>query len=144
MSPRPANFATLGNVLALAKRPNVAAKVSAMPCYADDKTYPFRSAHPHIQRVFDAFGPKRTFWGTDLSRLPCSYKQGVTMFTEEMPWLKGDDLEGVRGRGVCDWLGWKIWIERPCGLSCMLSAARSHDQYAGVWSPVRPAALRTT
>ncbi len=102
------NFATLGNVLALAKRPNVAAKVSAMPCYADDKTYPFKSVQPHIQRVFDAFGPKRTFWGTDLSRLPCSYKQGVTMFTEEMPWLKGDDLEGVMGRGVCDWLGWKI------------------------------------
>lgn len=102
------NFATLGNVLALAKRPNVAAKVSAMPCYADDKTYPFKSVHPHVQRVFDAFGPKRTFWGTDLSRLPCSYRQGVTMFTEEMPWLKGDDLEGVMGRGVCDWLGWKI------------------------------------
>jgi predicted TIM-barrel fold metal-dependent hydrolase len=102
------NFATLGNVLALAKRPNVAAKVSAMPCYADDKTYPFKSVHPYIQRVFDAFGPQRTFWGTDLSRLPCSYKQGVTMFTEEMPWLKGDDLEGVMGRGVCDWLGWKI------------------------------------
>lgn len=102
------NFSTLGNVLALAKRPNVAAKVSAMPCYADDKTYPFKSVHPHIQRVFDAFGPKRTFWGTDWSRLPCSYKQGVTMFTEEMPWLKGDDLEGVMGRGVSEWLGWKI------------------------------------
>ena len=102
------NFSTLGDVLALARRPNVAAKVSAMPCYADDKTYPFKSLHPHIQRVFDAFGPKRTFWGTDWSRLPCSYRQGVTMFTEEMPWLKGDDLEGVMGRGVCDWLGWKL------------------------------------
>ncbi len=101
------NFATLDNVLALARRPNVAAKVSAMPCYAADKAYPFRSVHPHIERVFDAFGPKRTFWGTDWSRLPCSYKQGVTMFTEEMPWLKGDDLAWVMGRGVCDWLGWK-------------------------------------
>ena len=48
------NFATLDKVLALAKRPNVAAKVSAMPCYAADKTYPFRSVHPHIRRVFDA------------------------------------------------------------------------------------------
>ena len=83
------NFATLDKVLALAKRPNVAAKVTAMPCYAADKSYPFRSVHPHIRRVFDAFGPKRTFWGTDLSRLPCSYRQGVTMFTEELPWLKG-------------------------------------------------------
>jgi hypothetical protein len=70
------NFATLDNVLALARRPNVAAKVSAMPCYADDKTYPFRSVHPHIRRVFDAFGPKRTFWGTDWSRLPCSLPAG--------------------------------------------------------------------
>lgn len=102
------NFATLDNVLALAKRPNVAAKVSAMPCYADDKAYPFRSVHPHIRRVFDAFGSERTFWGTDLSRLPGSYRQGVTMFTEEMSWLKGADLEGVMGRGLCDWLGWKV------------------------------------
>jgi predicted TIM-barrel fold metal-dependent hydrolase len=101
------NFATLDKVLALAKRPNVAAKVTAMPCYTDDKTYPFRSVHPHIRRVFDVFGPKRTFWGTDLSRLPCTYRQGVTMFTEEMPWLKGQDLEWVMGRGVSEWLGWK-------------------------------------
>ncbi len=102
------NFSTLDNVLALAKRPNVAAKVSAMPCYADDKAYPFRSVHPHVRRVFDAFGPERTFWGTDWSRLPCSYRQGVTMFSEEMPWLEGNDLEAVMGRGVCEWLGWKV------------------------------------
>ena len=30
------------------------------------------------------------------------------MFTEEMPWLKGRDLEMVMGRGVCDFLGWKL------------------------------------
>jgi predicted TIM-barrel fold metal-dependent hydrolase len=105
--PEKENFATLDKVLALAKRPNVAAKVSALPCYADDKAYPFRSVHPYIGRVFDAFGPKRTFWGTDLSRLPCSYRQGVTMFTEELPWLSAVDKEWVMGRGLCDWLGWR-------------------------------------
>jgi hypothetical protein len=31
----------------------------------------------------------------------------VTMFTEELPWLSGCDLELVMGRAVCDWLGWK-------------------------------------
>jgi predicted TIM-barrel fold metal-dependent hydrolase len=101
------NFATLDRMLALAERPNVAAKASAMPCYAADKTYPFGSVHPYIKRVFEAFGPKRTFWGTDLSRLPCSYRQGVTMFTEEMPWLSGHDLEWVMGRGLCEWIGWR-------------------------------------
>ena len=102
------NFATLDKVLALAKRPNVAAKVTAMPCYAGDKTYPFRSVHPHIRRVFDAFGPKRTFWGTDLSRLPCTYRQGVTMFTEEMPWLAHEQLESIMGRALCAWLKWPV------------------------------------
>jgi len=101
------NFATLDKMLALAKRANVAAKVTAMPRYADDKAYPFRSLHGHIRRVFDAFGPQRTFWGTDWSRLPCSYRQGITMFTEEMPWLRGPDLDWVMGRGISDWIGWR-------------------------------------
>jgi hypothetical protein len=30
------------------------------------------------------------------------------MFTEEMPWLKGRDLELVMGRAVCGWLGWNL------------------------------------
>jgi hypothetical protein len=30
------------------------------------------------------------------------------MFTEQMPWLKGQDLEWVMGRGVCEWLNWKM------------------------------------
>ena len=52
-------------------------------------------------------GRKRFFWGTDITRMPCSYRQCVTLFTEELPWLKGNDLEQVMGQGVCDWLGWK-------------------------------------
>jgi hypothetical protein len=28
------------------------------------------------------------------------------MFTEELPWLKGDDLEKVMGKSVCAWWGW--------------------------------------
>ena len=26
---------------------------------------------------------------------------------EEIPWLKGGDLEWVMGKGICEWLGWK-------------------------------------
>ncbi len=47
------------------------------------------------------------FWGTDITRMPCSYRQCVTMFTEELPWLAGRDLELVMGQGVCDWIGWQ-------------------------------------
>ncbi|MEY4793705.1 MAG: hypothetical protein RL724_641, partial [Pseudomonadota bacterium] len=26
----------------------------------------------------------------------------------ELPWLKGQDLEWVMGRAVCEWLGWNL------------------------------------
>jgi hypothetical protein len=29
------------------------------------------------------------------------------MFTEELPWLAGNDLEWVMGRGICAWIGWR-------------------------------------
>jgi hypothetical protein len=37
----------------------------------------------------------------------CPWRPCVTLFTEELPWLKGRDLELVMGRAVCDWLGWR-------------------------------------
>ena len=30
------------------------------------------------------------------------------MFTEEMSWLKGQDVDWVMGRGICDWIGWRM------------------------------------
>ena len=100
-------FKEFDKLLALAKRPNIATKVSCYPFFTNDQ-YPFKKIHPYLRQVYDTFGPTRMFWGTDLSRLPCTYRQGVTFFTEELPWLKGQDLEYVMGRGVCEWLGWKI------------------------------------
>jgi predicted TIM-barrel fold metal-dependent hydrolase len=100
-------FADLPQLLAMAKRPNVAAKASALPCYSSE-AYPYRNLHARIRQVFDAFGPRRMFWGTDLTRLPCSYRQAVTLFTEELPWLPADDQELVMGRGICDWLRWPL------------------------------------
>lgn len=99
-------FADIEDMLALAKYPNVAVKLSGAPSYSSD-SYPYRNIQKYIRQIFDAFGPQRCFWGTDITRMPCSYRQCVTMFTEELPWLKGRDLELVMGRAVCDWLGWK-------------------------------------
>jgi predicted TIM-barrel fold metal-dependent hydrolase len=98
-------FEHLPQLLAMAKRPNVAAKASALPCYSSEP-YPYRGLHARIRQVFDAFGPRRMFWGTDLTRLPCTYRQAVTLFTEDLPWLAAADQELVMGRGICDWLGW--------------------------------------
>ena len=103
----PSAFTDLPAVCALAKHGNVAVKASGMPSLSADP-YPFRDLHPHIRQLVDAFGPRRTFWGTDLTRMPCTYRECVTLFTEELPWLKGADLEWVMGRGVCEWLGWPL------------------------------------
>lgn len=106
-----AAFAKNDELRALARFPNVAVKATGTPGYST-APYPFRNIHDHIHRVFDAFGPQRMFWGTDITRMPCSYRQCVTMFTEEMPWLAGRDLELVMGQGVCDWLGWERRTEK--------------------------------
>ncbi|MBV9201036.1 MAG: amidohydrolase [Alphaproteobacteria bacterium] len=100
-----AAFDDLPKLLRLARLPNVAAKASALPAYTSHD-YPYYNLHPYLCRVFDAFGPRRMFWGTDLTRLPCTYRQAITLFTEELPWLSPEDQEWVMGRGICEWLGW--------------------------------------
>ena len=97
----------VANVIKLARLKNVAVKVSALPCYVDEP-YPFPTLPPLVRRVVDAFGPERCFWGTDLSHLPCPYKQGVTLFTEEMESLTTNELEWIMGRGLAEWLNWPL------------------------------------
>jgi predicted TIM-barrel fold metal-dependent hydrolase len=80
-------------------------KATGTPAYSNAR-YPYKDIHGPLRRIFDAFGPQRFFWGTDITRMPCSYRQCVTMFTEELAWLSGSDLESVMGEAVCRWLGW--------------------------------------
>ena len=94
-------------MLPLAKDPNVAVKLSGAPSYSS-QPYPYRNIHQYIRQIFDAFGPQRCFWGTDLSHLPCPYKQVVTLFTEEIKSLSAFELEWVMGRGIAEWLGWPL------------------------------------
>lgn len=102
----PSVWDELPAVCALARHPNVAVKASGMPHWSQ-QPYPFADMGPHLERLFQAFGPRRMFWGTDLTRMPCTYYECIHMFTEHLAWLKGEDLEGVMGRGLCEWLEWK-------------------------------------
>ena len=100
-----AAFANLGDMLAHAKYPNVAVKLSGAPSYSSEP-YPYRNIHKYIRQIVDAFGPQRMFWGTDITRMPCSWRECITLFTEELPWLTGRDLELVIGDALCAWWGW--------------------------------------
>ena len=103
-----AAFEHLPELLALSRFPNVAVKAAGLPAYAVGEAFPYPSLSEPLKQVFDAFGPDRMFWGTDLSRMKCSYRECVEMLTTGLPWLKGDDLASVMGGGLCRWLGWRM------------------------------------
>ena len=98
-------FADLDILLGMAALPNVGVKVSSAPCYTT-QPYPFANLKPYLRRIFDAFGPKRCYWGSDVSRLPCSYKQAVDHFMQELDFLKGEDKAWVMGRALSEVLRW--------------------------------------
>ena len=101
-------------LLALAKHPNVAVKATGLPGYSAEP-YPFPTMQGYLRQVFDAFGPDRVFWGTDITKMPCSWRACVTMFTEELPWLGADDKRLIMGAAVRAWWGWPAAGEPPSG-----------------------------
>jgi len=99
-------FRDLDKLLALARRPNVAVKSSALPCYTNE-SYPYPGLQRYVRAVYEAFGPRRMFWGTDQTRSPVGYREGIALFTEHTPFLAAEDKEWIMGRGICEWLDWK-------------------------------------
>ena len=93
------------NLLKLAKYPNVAVKATGAPGYSGE-AYPYPIMQGYLEQIYDAFGPHRTFWGTDITKMPCSWKDCITMFTEEARWLNGNDRALVMGDAICAWWGW--------------------------------------
>lgn len=92
-------------LLALAKYPNVAVKVTGAPGYSGEN-YPFPIIAGYVRQIYDAFGPDRMFWGTDITKMPCTWHQCITMFTEEMPWLSDSDKALIMGEALSAWWGW--------------------------------------
>jgi predicted TIM-barrel fold metal-dependent hydrolase len=99
--------AAVAQTVALAKYPNVSVKVSASPGLSREP-YPFRDVAPILKRMFDAYGPQRSYWGTDLtnSYAKASYRQRISQFTEELSFLSESDKDWVMGRGILQRLKW--------------------------------------
>jgi predicted TIM-barrel fold metal-dependent hydrolase len=98
---------TIDDVVALAKFPNVSVKLSSAPTYSFEP-YPWRDMTEAIRRCFDAYGPQRCYWGTDLTNAfaKSTYRQRVTHFTEELPFLSESDKDWVMGKAIMQRLGW--------------------------------------
>jgi predicted TIM-barrel fold metal-dependent hydrolase len=102
------------DVLSWSRFPNVSVKLSGGPDYARVDEYPFKSLHDRIHRLYDAYGPERLFWGTDITRLDnCTWRQAVTMFTEELPWLSENDKILIMGEAFSRWFNWAPSLAKP-------------------------------
>jgi predicted TIM-barrel fold metal-dependent hydrolase len=91
----------------LAMFPNTSVKLSGSPAYSSE-VYPFRDMTPFIRRCFDAYGPQRCYWGTDMtnSLAKATYRQSISHFTEELNFLSEDDKAWVMGRALLARLNW--------------------------------------
>ena len=94
--------------LTLAKFPNVRVKVSAVPAFSLEP-YPFQDVNEFVHRIVEVFGPRRCFWGSDLTVAftKASYRERITHLTEEQDFLSEDDKEWIMGRAILDCLGWR-------------------------------------
>ena len=100
-----AAWADADQLYALAKHPDVAVKVSSLPCFSTE-AYPFPGLQKHIRRIHEVFGPRRMLWGSDVTRLTSTYEENVKLFTEALDWASDDDKAWIMGKAAaacCDW-----------------------------------------
>lgn len=98
----------IDHAVALAKYPNVSVKLSSAPHHSAE-VYPYRDLDIHIRRLFDAYGPRRCYWGTDITNsfAKATYRERVTHFTEALDFLSEDDKDWIMGRAIVERLGWQ-------------------------------------
>ena len=95
------------DTIALAKYPNVSVKMKAGAQY-EAEPYPYRKMNEQLQRVFEAYGPQRCHWETDITQTlnDGGYKHRIAQFTEELKFLSEDDKDWIMGRAILARLHW--------------------------------------
>ena len=91
---------------------DIAVKVTG-PQYVSDG-YPFKSLTPRYKAIYDAPGPRRMFWGTDITRMPCTWRECVTAFTEHQAGTVGRHAAD-HGSGHRRLIGWKRLEDQTAG-----------------------------
>jgi predicted TIM-barrel fold metal-dependent hydrolase len=100
-------YEVAAQLLDFAALPNVAIKASGLQCHTSSR-FPFTPLHDAVYQVIDAFGKERVFWGSDLTRLRCPYRESVEMMRTALDRLSDDGREWLLGRGLATWLRWSL------------------------------------
>ena len=97
----------IDTTVSLARFPNVSVKLSGMGAYSSEP-YPWRDMTSPLQRIYDAYGPRRCYWGTDLttSLAKATYAQRIAHM-EELPFLSETDKDWIMGRAILERLEWR-------------------------------------
>ena len=99
-------FIHLDEMTALAKLPNVAVKMTGAPHYST-QPYPFRNIQDGLQHL-RCLRARPLFLGHRHHPHALLLAPVRDLLHRGTAWLKGKDLENVMGRGVCQFLGWKL------------------------------------
>ena len=98
----------IDRTVALSRYPNVHVKVSSLPFYSVEP-YPFADMYPYVRRVVEAFGPRRAFWGTDITKLLGKYSYRTCIdHMLGLDFLSADDKAWVMGWALADCLAWPL------------------------------------
>jgi len=88
---------TVASLTRLAKHPNVYVKVSGFYKFGD-KHAPYEDVEPMIKRVFDAFGPDRLIWASDLPYQlndGNNYADAVALMRDGLDFLSDRDRQSI-------------------------------------------------
>ncbi len=102
-----AAFLHMTALQSLAEFPNIAIKATAIPAYATD-SYPYPSIETYIQQIYRLFGPERFFWGSDITKLQCTWRQSIDLFLNEYQWIDPQEIDLVMGKALIQWLDWDL------------------------------------
>jgi predicted TIM-barrel fold metal-dependent hydrolase len=100
-------LAELDQVLALARHPNVAIKLTGA-CTYSRRPFPYDDLWEPIGRVLDAYGIDRCMWGTDWQRATpiLSYDEALRAFRDHWP-LSDADRAALLGGTAMRLYGWE-------------------------------------
>jgi predicted TIM-barrel fold metal-dependent hydrolase len=99
-------FENYGPVLAMAKYPNVIIKCASVP-FLSGEPFPYKNLQPAVKQTYDAFGPDRMIFASDVTLLKGSYKDCVNFWTQ-LDFLKEADLVKIMGGNLSKWINWPL------------------------------------
>jgi predicted TIM-barrel fold metal-dependent hydrolase len=102
----PQPFADIDHLVELARRSNVAVKLSGVPALSREP-FPFRDLWPQLHRVIRAFGPERCMWGSDFTRVADLHSYGQAIdYIRDTSELSTDEKAMILGGSLLRQFRW--------------------------------------